>query len=73
MTKKKSKPLKVENIDPNEARTVLAIDQQERIQRTLDAIQVALKKNKTELDISITLRAGQIIPRLDIIPIVEQT
>jgi len=45
------------------------VERQKRVANCTAAVQGALKEFKCDLDVSVVLRAGQVMPRVSIIPI----
>lgn len=52
---------------PEEAREVLAQTQQEQVQACRQEIDAVLEKHNCRLDASMLLRAGQVIPQVQIV------
>jgi len=50
-----------------QANQVLAADRQRRTDACTAAIQDALKRYRCALDVSVTLRAGQVLPQVQIV------
>ena len=56
-------------INPEEQQVVDEQGRQKRVANCTAAVQQALRESNCELDITIVLRAGQVIPRAAIVPI----
>ena len=52
---------------PDEAREVLAQEQQERVQECRHYIDLILERYNCQLEAGMLLRAGQVIPRVNIV------
>ena len=56
-------------ITPEEQQVVDEQDRQKRVANCTVAVQQALREHNCELDATVILRAGQVIPRISIVPI----
>ena len=56
-------------ISPEEQQVVDEQDRQKRVATCTAAVQQALREGKCDLDITVVLRAGQVIPRVAIVPV----
>ena len=56
-------------VTPEEQQVIDEQDRQKRVANCTVAVQQALKEHNCELDATIILRAGQVIPRISIIPV----
>lgn len=56
-------------ITPEEQQVVDEQDRQKRVTNCTVAVQQALRESNCELDATIILRAGQVIPRISIVPV----
>jgi len=56
-------------VSPEEQQVVDEQDRQKRVANCTVAVQQALREGNCELDITVVLRAGQVIPRVAIVPV----
>ena len=56
-------------ISPEEQQVVDEQDRQKRVANCTVAVQQALRESNCDLDVTVVLRAGQVIPRIAIVPI----
>jgi len=56
-------------ISPEEQSVVEEQERQKRVAECTAAVQKALKEYNCDLDVTVVLRAGQVIPRLAVVPI----
>jgi len=54
---------------PEEHKAMEEGKRQQRIEKCTQAVRQALEEHNCELDVSVILRAGQVIPRIAIMPI----
>lgn len=57
-------------MNEQEAKTIIEKERLERIEACKREIQAILEAHKCRLDVTVILKAGQVIPQVDIIPIV---
>jgi len=65
--KKKNQEAQDATISVQEAQAAIAQEQMERVKRCEVAIQQALTEHNCSLDVSVTIKVNQIIPRIDIV------
>jgi len=56
-------------ISPEEQQVVDEQDRQKRVANCTVAVQQALRESNCDLDVTVVLRAGQVIPRIAIVPV----
>jgi 2-oxoglutarate dehydrogenase complex dehydrogenase (E1) component-like enzyme len=56
-------------ISEEEQQVVDEQDRQKRVANCTVAVQQALRESNCELDVTVILRAGQVIPRISIVPV----
>ncbi len=56
-----------DNLAADEARALLQKEREERVKACQAEIQAALDKYRCTLDVSVTLRAGQVIPQVQVV------
>ena len=56
-------------VSPEEQQAIDEQDRQKRVANCTVAIQQALRESNCELDATIVLRAGQVIPRISVMPV----
>jgi NAD-dependent DNA ligase len=56
-------------VTPEEQQVIDEQDRQKRVANCTVAVQQALREHNCELDATVVLRAGQVIPRISIVPV----
>jgi len=56
-------------ISPEEQQVIDEQDRQKRVANCTVAVQQALRESNCDLDVTVVLRAGQVIPRIAIVPV----
>ena len=56
-------------LTPEEQQVVDEQDRQKRVANCTVAVQKALREDNCDLDVTVVLRAGQVIPRIAIVPV----
>ena len=56
-------------LSPEEQKTLDDQDKQQRIAKCTEEVQKALQEYRCDLDVTVLLRAGQVIPRIGIVPL----
>ena len=57
------------DLDPDQAKLIVAQERVQRVEKCKEEIEAALQKHKCRFEVMVILKAGQVVPQIDIVPV----